>query len=318
MFKLKILLLTLVFMVVSAPAFAANPIMYKDWQDIPSWAYTGDIKYSNHIYGEFPDAVKYELYIGYPDNTLRPNADITRAEFAQAVANVLDVFGKPGNQWYAKAVNGLIDKGIIPSWDGDWNAPISRQEMGQWVGKTVAAYGIPRTKNISFSDTKDPDILNAARAGLIVGYPDGSFGINDTAPRCQAAIMMVRLARSIDEDAPTAEEMIPIDKAVTEKGIEIAKKAYETDGQWDYSIGEGYVSRKVSEAARIVAASGGYRMPLPTRFSELKILEAHKSICKVETVYESQDPGKTEWWKGPTCTSYYRNIDGKWVNTANE
>ncbi|WP_422879783.1 S-layer homology domain-containing protein [Neomoorella thermoacetica] len=68
------------------------------------------------------EAIDFELYMGYPDATLKLSNNITRAEFAAVLARAADVSGQLGRNWYDGAVDGLSAAGVIPDKSGDWNA----------------------------------------------------------------------------------------------------------------------------------------------------------------------------------------------------
>jgi hypothetical protein len=320
--KLVILLAVCIFATFAAgsAAFAGDLRFYKDWRDIPDWA-AKVLKFQDGtprgIVGDFPDAVKWEIYTGYPDWTLKPNNTITRAEFAAALSRVLDVSGEPGDQWYTAAVNGLVDAGVVPNWDGDWDAPITRLEMGQWMGRAAVAGKVPFTKSASFSDTSDPDVLNAAKAGVIGGFPDGTYGPKKTATRLEAALMLVRLARGMNDGAPAEEEMRKVEETEAAKEQEAMIKAHENQ-KWDNSILKGYVTEKSALEIQTICAAGGYRMPWPYRLKEFEVLEAHKNICRVRTRYEFDLGNKNNWVADGNSVNYYKKIDGRWVNTHAE
>ncbi len=129
------------------PALAAGAVPFSDFQASAWWA--TDVQVANYL----------QLLQGYPDGTFRPDANITRAEFA----TVLDRAAGYGHQtpsstqpfvdvsasdWFAPYVDALVTAQIIrpgdyPGGKLDPNAQISRAEMAAWIGRVLAAKGTP-------------------------------------------------------------------------------------------------------------------------------------------------------------------------------
>lgn len=140
-------LVTAVLLGAGVPALAAGAVPFSDFQASAWWA--TDVQVANYL----------QLLQGYPDGTFRPDADITRAEFA----TVLDRATGYGHQtptatqpfvdvaasdWFAPYVDALVKAQIIrpgdyPGGKLDPNAPISRAEMAAWIGRVLAAKGTP-------------------------------------------------------------------------------------------------------------------------------------------------------------------------------
>ncbi len=77
---------------------AGGPVRFSDAGAIPEWAIQG-----------VECAVQQGLVVGYPDNTLRPEAPITRAEAAVLLGHAVQIFAPPATN--------ITD--LAPSWD-DW------------------------------------------------------------------------------------------------------------------------------------------------------------------------------------------------------
>lgn len=193
------------------------------------------------------DAIRWELYQGYPDNTLRLfETQITRAEFATALCRALGHDPGParGGAWWEPYTAWLGQQGILDPKSGDWNAPIPRWEMAAWCGRAVRAFeGDPQGPSLEFADLKMPpdiqeDILTAAKAGVVVGETDYR-GVRLFRPfvpseRVHAALVLGRLVRVLKKNAPTVQQLCEIITALDAKQIEIEKA-------WDgKSNAEGY------------------------------------------------------------------------------
>lgn len=141
--------------------------------------------------------------IGYPDGSVRPEDDITRAEIATIFFRMLtdesraevwsqknDFSDVTEDDWFNNAVSTLANAGVLMGYsDGTFrpNAPITRAEL---VKIATAFYGTSAGKDTHFSDTSDHwanDFIAAARElGIIDGYGDGSFRPNDNVSRAEA------------------------------------------------------------------------------------------------------------------------------------
>ena len=148
---------------------------------------------------------------GYPDNTFRPNADITRYEVSvlfyalimnegkEAYVNEVDKFSDVAlDQWYSEAVGYLAAAGIINGYeDGTFKGdnPITRAEFA----KIAASFaGLNLASDISFSDVPASHwaydyIKSAYNYGWIKGYPEGHFGPDQFITRAEAITIINRI-----------------------------------------------------------------------------------------------------------------------------
>jgi len=128
---------------------------------------------------------------GYPDGTFKPDNHITRAEFITLVNNAFNCRGKTQisfkdvaeGTWYYDAISAAIAEGYINGYeDGTMrpNNPITRAEVGAIVSKIKGTLFNEESKMAFKDDNEIPDwakkaIKTAANAGIMNGYPDGSF-----------------------------------------------------------------------------------------------------------------------------------------------
>ncbi len=152
------------------------------------------------------------IYInGYPDGTFLPDKVMTRAEAITVVSKLC----------------GLTEGTILPEasgfsdvTDADWYARnvkyLEKNGMTDFFGDTLSANeGITRAEfvkliapviikkdgdNPSFSDVPEThkfynEIILAAKAGLVNGYPDGTFLPENTLKRAEIVTILNRLAR---------------------------------------------------------------------------------------------------------------------------
>ena len=168
----------------------------------------------------------FEYIIGYEDGTVRPEADITRAEVATIFFRLLkdevreanftktNTFSDVGEtDWHNNAISTLVKMGIINGYpDGTFrpNESITRAEFA-----AVAA----RFDKNSFSEDADfsdvsrhwasVEIAKAEANGWVNGYPDGSFKPNQLITRAEAVAIINRvLNRDPQDESDLLENMI--------------------------------------------------------------------------------------------------------------
>jgi hypothetical protein len=142
---------------------------------------------------------------GYPDGTYRPNRFLTRAESAKMIVLALGLtaspyvggFSDPMPQWATEYIGPAVAAGIVVGYpDGTFRPAgfITRAEM---VTMVVRAW--PQEYPLAEPAFGDPlpgwaleAIRKAAGAGLVVGYPDGSFRPERFVTRGEAAAIIFR------------------------------------------------------------------------------------------------------------------------------
>ena len=159
---------------------------------------------------------------GYGDGTVRPQANITRAETATIFYNLLtresrDAFHAttcsfsdvPDNAWYTICVATLTKAGILHGYgDGTFrpDAPITRAEMAT----IVALFAELKETSVTFSDIQghwaQKNIELAASNGWISGDGDGTFRPDDYITRAETVSMV---NRALDRAKLTAASLLP-------------------------------------------------------------------------------------------------------------
>lgn len=159
---------------------------------------------------------------GAGEGLFLPEGSVTRAEFAQILANMsggrLDgvvekIFTDVKDEWFAPAVNWLAYNNIVEKGGNFYpNEAITREDMSLMMyryAQNVAKVNLPQTNApVSFTDAAKI-AANAAeavgamqRAGIINGIADGSgfrFAPGDGATRAEAAAMIYRLLPLLGE-----------------------------------------------------------------------------------------------------------------------
>jgi len=266
------------------------------------------------------EAIDFELYYGYPDGTLRLGNDITRAEFAAVLARCIDVSGEPGPNWYDAVVDGLVKAGIIPDKSGDWDAPITRLEAAKWLGRLAKVYNVPvREPGAGFTDTGDPDAAYAGKTGLVKGIGGGLLGVDRNLTRAEAAVLLIRVAKSVDTDLSSDEELLQAVREVNEDvnaNIEYLVKtgkadpsAYDTILPYKRMTGNYF---EYAQKAALYAAQMGYKAN-KVDMREVKVVEKHRAIAYV--VGRPYLYSGNEGFYGAPVVSRFRRIEGRWMMT---
>ena len=162
----------------------------------------------------------FAYIIGYPDGTVQPNGQITRAEATTIFFRLLTEESRSANltktngytdvasdAWYNTAVSTMTKAGIVDGYpDGTFrpDAPITRAEMA----KIISLFAKLDKSESRFSDIAghwaEAYIRLAAGNGWIAGYPDGTFGPQRNISRAETATMINRVL----ERVPSAESRL--------------------------------------------------------------------------------------------------------------
>ena len=152
----------------------------------------------------------YAYVVGYSDGTVRPNANISRAEVATIFFRLLKEEVRDGNltaentfadvtdgQWHNKAISTMAKLGVVKGRNAeafDPDAPITRAEFATICArfdKTQISTGS------NFTDISghwaEKYIERAATLGWIAGYSDGTFRPGNYITRAEAMTMINRV-----------------------------------------------------------------------------------------------------------------------------
>lgn len=157
------------------------------------------------------DHVAYIM--GYPDGTVQPEGEITRAEACTIFFRLLTdssrdyYFSKTNDytdvnagDWFNNAISTLSSAGIVTGYnDGTFrpNQPITRGEMA----KIIANFANLNKGTKSFTDLSGhwskTYVELAAGNGWIAGYPDGSFRPDQKITRAETVTMINRVLERV-------------------------------------------------------------------------------------------------------------------------
>jgi hypothetical protein len=150
---------------------------------------------------------------GYTDGTFKPNATVTRAEFAVMLMNALKPQGSGAEltftdnakigTWAQKAVAQAVQAGIIKgNQDGSFrpNTEVTRAEMAAMIAN---ALGQPieanATTSTGFADDKaipawaKGSIAIVKQAGIVQGKSGNKFAPQDNATRAEAVTVLLKM-----------------------------------------------------------------------------------------------------------------------------
>lgn len=187
----------------------SDKTVYAGWQatDVPNY-----LNNENH----------FAYIVGYEDGTVRPNANISRAEVAAIFFRLLkddvrddnltansvftDVaFGK----WYNKSISTMAKIGIVKGRTANAfapNAPITRAEFAAICSRFDRSnVEIKSDFNDISGHWAENEIRRAASLGWIQGYTDGSFKPDQNITRAEAASMINRMLHRLPE---TVEDLL--------------------------------------------------------------------------------------------------------------
>ena len=159
----------------------------------------------------------YAYVVGYSDGTVRPNANISRAEVATIFFRLLKEEVRDGNltaentfadvtdgQWHNKAISTMAKLGAVKGRNAeafDPDAPITRAEFAAICARFNTK---PTNTSNSFSDISghwaEAEIERAVAFGWIAGYPDGTFRPDTYITRAEAMTMINRVLCRMPQD----------------------------------------------------------------------------------------------------------------------
>ncbi|WP_422658213.1 S-layer homology domain-containing protein [Paenibacillus sp. EC2-1] len=205
-----------------------------------------DVPASHWASSSIEAAVRKGYFKGYGQGVFKPNATVTRAEFAALMARVsktvpdkekTDVFTDLKNHWSKKEVDRAVSLGFINPSDYPNgfkpNTPLTREEMAKWLSSGLAAadkdfkQALADTKSTlipakeafkpGISQASVPYIAVAMGTNLMSGYPDGSFGLKNTTTRAETSAILLRLEKVSSQTADSFADLNELRMVGTKK-----------------------------------------------------------------------------------------------------
>lgn len=168
----------------------------------------------------------FAYVVGYSDSTVRPNANISRAEVATIFFRLLKSDIRDGNltadnefsdvsngQWHNKAISTMAKLGIVKGRRADRFDPDASITRAEFAAICARFNTRPVENSSSFSDISghwaENEIERAAAFGWISGYPDGTFRPDARITRAEAMTMINRvLCRMPQSESDLLDSMV--------------------------------------------------------------------------------------------------------------
>ena len=186
-----------------------NTTLYAGWKatDVPE-----TLNSDNH----------FAYIVGYEDGTVRPNANISRAEVAAIFFRLLKDDVRDDNltansvftdvalgKWYNKSISTMAKIGIVKGRTANTfvpNAAITRAEFAAICSRFDRSdVEVQSNFNDISGHWAENEIRRAASLGWIQGYTDGSFKPDQNITRAEAASMINRMLHRLPE---TVEDLL--------------------------------------------------------------------------------------------------------------
>ncbi len=149
------------------------------------------------------------IVAGYPNNTFKPNANITRAEFivlsnkSFAFSNTAEInySDVKSSDWFANDIAKAKAAGYISGYEDGTMKPnnnISRQEAAVIVANILKLNSAGSDELKKFKDASSIPAWSASsvaalvKGGILAGYPDGTFQPKKAITRAEAVVILTK------------------------------------------------------------------------------------------------------------------------------
>ena len=141
---------------------------------------------------------------GYPNGTFRPASSVSRAEAAAMLAKFVvvnkpvkaSVKDLPADRWYSESMKTLISAGLLSGYEDGTVRPdrtMTRAEMIALIVRMKSLASQPAAyTDLSVGHWAYQMIGSAQAAGIVSGYPDGSFKPDQEVSRAEMVAMINR------------------------------------------------------------------------------------------------------------------------------
>ncbi|WP_339207823.1 carbohydrate binding domain-containing protein [Paenibacillus sp. FSL K6-3182] len=239
---------------------------------------------------------------GYPDGSLQPDRQVTRAEFTKLVHAIFQFEAKGSNTftdvaadaWYSKQVAAALEAGVITGYpDGSFkpDAPLTRQEAAKITAELFKQAAVDGNQLASFTDYKQVQayakvpLEQLLAGGYITGYPDQTIRPKKPITRAEAITLLDRIAGEIINAAGSYENLkIAGNAVVNTAGVKINKTVIDKDLFLTQGIGEGDVFLTDVDVKGTVYINGGGINSIHFINSKLNKLIVNKPAGKVRVV----------------------------------
>ena len=182
---------------------------------------------------------------GYPDGTYRPTKKVTTGE---ALKMILLAAGYPepepaASHWARGYLNFAIEQGFLTRYEdiSDLDVNMTRGLVAKLAANALGLSD-PGTYG-TFTDTDSPYVEALCAAGIVGGYPDGTYRPGASISRAEIAAIVNRIYRSrepslpADNDTDLDIDPSQIELRTTEQMIALlkSKEGFRATAYWDYS-----------------------------------------------------------------------------------
>ncbi|MFC4402958.1 N-acetylmuramoyl-L-alanine amidase [Gracilibacillus xinjiangensis] len=164
--------------------------------------------------------IKEGIINGYTDGTFKPNNNVTRAEAATMIGKVLDLNGeqKPStlfsdveaSHFASGYIQSAVNEGIVSGYPDGTFKPSKSITRGEMAIIVTRAFNLRESVKVGFTDVVGTNyesvVSRVYAAGIVTGYPDGTFRTNNPITRAEFSIMVYRALNPVadkPQPAPT-------------------------------------------------------------------------------------------------------------------
>ena len=182
---------------------------------------------------------------GYPDGTYRPTKKVTTGE---ALKMILLAAGYPepepaASHWARGYLNFAIEQGFLTRYEdiSDLDVNMTRGLVAKLAANALGL-SAPGTYG-TFTDTDSPYVVALCAAGIVGGYPAGTYRPGASISRAEIAAIVNRIYQSrepslpADNDTDLDIDPSQIELRTTEQMIALlkSKEGFRATAYWDYS-----------------------------------------------------------------------------------
>ena len=220
------------------PAFAVGKDVYGHWAE-------SDITYLDRM----------KIMEGYPDGTFLPNNQIKKSEFITLVNRTfgltrtasIDYPDVSASKWFYSQIQKAKAAGYMFVFSGNVRPEqnLTRQEASAMFGKLL---GLSSTAASKFSDASSigswalPFVNAVAEAGIINGYPDGTFKPNNPISRAEVAHVICNIIGNYYNTAGTYSDYATGNVTVVSNGVTLRNMTIPGDLYITEGVGYGTVT----------------------------------------------------------------------------
>ena len=199
-----------------------------------------DVPESSWFYEDVMTLSESGVVSGYPDGTYRPTKKVTTGE---SLKMILLAAGYPepervDSHWARGYLNFAIDQGFLVRYQdiSDLDVNMTRGMLAKLAANALGLSD-PGTYG-TFTDTDSVYVEALYAAGIVGGYPDGTYRPDASVSRAEIAAIVNRIYQSLEPAVPADPEQDPaeITLRTTEQMIDFIKQkeGFQEKAAWDY------------------------------------------------------------------------------------